>query len=326
MRASLVLGGWLKSASGAVALEPLRQMLDGVAETGSLRGAASRLGLSYRAAWGRLVQVETALGQALVTKTKGHGSSLTPFGRSLLGCLSESRTRLAATLAHEEQQLTLALDRLFRPQPEPARLIASHDPLLVHMAADAGFDLTIAGSETAVGRLLGGEADAAGFHHGDSATLATAFPGLFSGRDVAVHPLFRREQGLIVAAGNPLGIASIADIARLRARFINRQRGSGTRAWLDRLLASAGIPAAEIRGYEVEEFTHQAVAAMVAAGAADAGMGVRIAAERLGLAFLPLGQETYYLAGRANLDHPAIDALLARCREPISWAGYSHAV
>jgi molybdate-binding protein len=113
----------------------------------------------------------------------------------------------------------------------------------------------------------------------------------------------------MLAAGNPLGIHGLADLARLRARFVNRQKGSGTRLWFDRLLAEHGLAPADIRGYAGEEFTHQAVAALIASGAAEAGFGARAAAERFGLAFLPLGWECYHLAVSASLPDASFDGL-----------------
>jgi molybdate-binding protein len=95
-------------------------------------------------------------------------------------------------------------------------------------------------------------------------------------------------------------IKSLTDLARGGQRFLNRQRGSGTRALLDELLREAGLRPAMIRGYQDEEFTHLAVAASIAGGGAEAGFGIRAAAERFGLAFVPLAKETYYLATRAD--------------------------
>lgn len=108
----------------------------------------------------------------------------------------------------------------------------------------------------------------------------------------------RRSQGLIVAAGNPLGIGALQDVVASGARFINRQRGSGTRLALERLLQEQGIDRAEIKGYYTEEFTHLAVAAAIASGVADAGIGVEAAAHRLKLDFIPLFVEDYYLLGK----------------------------
>ncbi len=109
-----------------------------------------------------------------------------------------------------------------------------------------------------------------------------------------VH-LVGREQGLIVMPGNPKGIASFADLARSDVSFINRQRGSGTRVLLDYELKKGGISWKDIAGYRDEEYTHMNVAAAVLSGRADVGLGVRSAAQALGLDFLPVGMEEYDL-------------------------------
>ncbi len=105
-----------------------------------------------------------------------------------------------------------------------------------------------------------------------------------------------REQGLIVRSGNPLKITGLADLTREDVTYINRQRGSGTRVLLDYELGRAGIPAAGIQGYAEEEYTHLAVAAAVASGRADCGMGITAAARALNLDFIPLFKERYDLA------------------------------
>ena len=107
--------------------------------------------------------------------------------------------------------------------------------------------------------------------------------------------LVEREQGLIVAPGNPLGISNFADLARDDVRFINRQKGSGTRMLLDYQLAQAGISPTSIAGYKDEEYTHMTVASAVLSGRANVGMGVRAAANALGLEFIPVGMENYDL-------------------------------
>jgi len=104
-----------------------------------------------------------------------------------------------------------------------------------------------------------------------------------------------RQQGLLVCKGNPKGIHGLADLPRPGLRFINRQRGAGTRVLLDYSLRKAGISAAAIAGYEQEEYTHLAVAAAVASGRADSGLGVMAAARALDLDFVPLFTERYDL-------------------------------
>ena len=113
----------------------------------------------------------------------------------------------------------------------------------------------------------------------------------------------QRSQGLMVAKGNPLGIQGIEDLPRLR--YVNRQKGSGTRILLDYLLKQAGLDAAGIKGYEKEEITHTAVAAAVAAGTADAGMGILAAARIYDLDFTPICEEEYdFLIAEESWDHP----------------------
>jgi molybdate-binding protein len=160
----------------------------------------------------------------------------------------------------------------------------------------------VVGSQEAVERLLAGKAEAAGFHTGDQDVRRTPpYDALFRDGRYVVRPLFTREQGLMLAPGNPLSIHSVKDLARTGARYVNRQRGSGTRQWFDRLLERTNIPPSTIVGYGQEEFTHQAVAAVIASGAADAGMGVRAVAERFGLAFEAVGKEVYFIAARSEI-------------------------
>lgn len=134
---------------------------------------------------------------------------------------------------------------------------------------------------------------------------------------VALIRLAEREQGLLVAPGNPLGIASLADVARTRARYVNRQSDAGTRILLDDLLARARIAAESIAGYERIEFSHLAVAQLVANGSADTGLAIRAAARAFGLDFVSVAWEPYELAlPAAALDEPRIAALIAILREP----------
>ena len=113
--------------------------------------------------------------------------------------------------------------------------------------------------------------------------------------DVAVVRLVERSQGLMVAAGNPLGIGGLSDACRPGVRYVNRQRGAGTRVLLDVMLGQLGIAPSQIEGYAREEPTHLAVAAAIASGRADAGMGIMAAAQAFGLDFVPVTTEPYDL-------------------------------
>jgi putative molybdopterin biosynthesis protein len=122
--------------------------------------------------------------------------------------------------------------------------------------------------------------------------------------------LVHREQGLLVAPGNPLDLSGVADLRRPGLRYVNRQRGAGTRVLLDYELGRSGIDPAGIVGYEREEPTHLAVAAAIASGRADCGMGVLAAARAFGLDFVPVTSEPYDLVlARESLESPVLAPL-----------------
>ena len=135
------------------------------------------------------------------------------------------------------------------------------------------------------------------------------------GVKVGVFHLVRRDQGLILAQGNPKGIKGIDDLTRDDMTFVNRQAGSGTRVLFDYKLGLAGIEPASIKGYDHEEFTHMAVAVDVLSGAADCGMGIFAAAKALNLDFIPMEQEQYdVIIPSSVLDMPAIQLVLETIR------------
>ena len=169
-----------------------------------MRGAADRLGLSYRAAWGRLVAPDDALGQPVVVKTKGHGSVLTEVGVALR-TLSATLDVFEPSIAQEQRALERRLAALTGAAPPRIRAL-SHDPLLMSLLeVMSDIEATIVGSREAVDRLLAGRVDAAGFHAGDTdVTRTPPYDALFRNRSLLVQPLFTREQGFMLAPGNPL--------------------------------------------------------------------------------------------------------------------------
>jgi putative molybdopterin biosynthesis protein len=191
--------------------------------------------------------------------------------------------------------------------------IGSHD-LVLDLAAselrEADPGVTLASSN--VGSLGGlvalrdGLCHLAGSHLLDPETGEYTLPYIdrvLPGHDIAVVRLVHRDQGLMVAPGNPLGLAGIEDLARPGLRYVNRQRGAGTRVLLDHELARRSIAPETIEGYPREEHTHLAVAAAIAAGRADCGLGVLAAARAFGLGFVPVTREPYDLVvDAADLD------------------------
>lgn len=130
---------------------------------------------------------------------------------------------------------------------------------------------------------------------------------LAPGRSFSLMTLAQRTQGFMVARGNPLGVLAGGDLARPEVRCINRQRGSGTRLLFDQVLARSGLIPSMINGYAREEATHSAVAAAVAGGSADVGLGIQATAIAFGLDFVPVANERYELA--LAREDPALDLL-----------------
>jgi putative molybdopterin biosynthesis protein len=287
------------------ALDPrVVKLLAGIRTHATLRAAAAELGVSYRAAWGLLGEAGERLGGPLVDMQRGRGATLTAAGERVVA-------------AHEKaveaiRQLGLEIELPARTARAPTsgaqglHVAASHDLLLAEWcerwAVPQGVvtDLAFSGSLESLAAFARGDADVAGFHLAAPADEgdAAAFRRLLDPRRDALIRFATREQGLIVQRGNPKRLSSISDVAGRHARFVNRQRGSGTRMLTDHLLREARVDPSAIRGYTTEEYSHLAVAATVAAGRSDAGLGLRAAASRFGLDFVPLSRETYWLAVR----------------------------
>ena len=138
---------------------------------------------------------------------------------------------------------------------------------------------------------------------------------LFGPGRIALIKGVDRIQGIMVKKGNPLGIRGVEDLTRVR--YVNRQRGAGTRVLLDYKLKQAGIRPEDIDGYDKEAATHMAVAALVASEEIDAGMGIKPAADAMGLDFIEVGVEAYDFAiDRQNLQLPQVQAFLEILRSP----------
>jgi putative molybdopterin biosynthesis protein len=202
-------------------------------------------------------------------------------------------------------------------------VVGSHDVGIDFLAAAlAARDIEIAsanvGSIAGLVALANGAAHLAGTHVLDAETESyneAAVRRYGPAEDVALIHFAQREQGLIVPRGNPLELHGIEDVARRRARFVNRQKDAGTRILLDVLLARAGLTTEAIDGYDRIEFTHVGVAALVAEGTVDCGLGIRAAAAVLGCDFVPLAWEPYEFATLArDLEQPRLRAVLEAVR------------
>src|SRR5919202_4258076 len=177
------------------------------------------------------------------------------------------------------------------------RLAGSDDPALSMLVAELREAVTAvgaSGSYRGLAALWSGRADGASLHlrHRSGEYNVPFARGVLAERDPVLVHLWRREQGLIVAPGNPRGLGGVADLASVRVA--RRPTGTGTRTLLDRLLLEAGVDPDTIGGPIVE--LHLEVALAVATGEADAGLGLRSAATPLGLDFVPIAWEPFQVA------------------------------
>lgn len=212
---------------------------------------------------------------------------------------------------------------LYRSKDEiehTAVIIGSHD-LILDVMADImpneypGMHVTSThvGSMGGLMALRRGEAHLAPIHLLDEATgeYNVSYVKRMFKEPMALIKGVDRIQGIMVKKGNPLGINGIADLAKDGVRYVNRQRGAGTRVLFDYQLKQAGIEPDAIKGYDREMATHMAVAAAVASDSGDAGMGVLSAAQAMGLDFIPVGVEEYDFAiPQRFLDVPAVQAFV----------------
>jgi putative molybdopterin biosynthesis protein len=336
VRAELTVG------DAHVDLAELKRSLRLIADTASIAVSAQTLGVTYRTLWGRLLAFDAALGCKLVGRARGRGSHLTGKGRALLAALERHDDLFAPGSSARVSALSADISKALRSQPM-LRLLSSHDYALANVLfsprAPSGnaaksaavndslqdaFLVENAGSVECVRALLRGDADLAGYHHTSAATplqrksskTAELWDRVEQDAEFWSVAVMQREQGLIIAPALKSTVKGLADLLRPDVRFVNRQRGSGTRVLLDSLLVDAGLAASEISGYRHEEFTHQAVAATIAAGAADVGPGLRAAAAQFNLHFVPLAVETYRIAGRSETRlHADVRSLIKALRE-----------
>ena len=185
------------------------------------------------------------------------------------------------------------------------RFIGSHDPVvellfefLKHTPIPVKFSVSFKGSMNGLVALYRREAEITGMHLWDKVSKdynISHVKHVIADESVCIVNLVHREQGFIVAPGNPFQLQTWEDLTKEGVRFINRQKGSGTRLRLDSYLQALKIIPNRILGYGHEETTHSALACLIANRQADVGVGVKSAAQRLGLDFIPLFQERYDL-------------------------------
>lgn len=182
----------------------------------------------------------------------------------------------------------------------PAVMVGSHDPLLEWALRETGspFALQITGSREGLSRFAAGEATLCGMHVLDSGSGEYNVPlikTLLPQHDVVLLEWAWRQQGLLTAAGNPLALRNLADVADKPAVLIDRQEGSGSKALLDHLLAQAGISRERLQVAVKPARSETDIGLIIANGKADAGIAVEAVAKQLHLDFIPLAKERFDL-------------------------------
>jgi molybdate transport repressor ModE-like protein len=313
---------WILSSRAGDHFEPqLFRLLRAIHETGKLTLAVQRVGVSYRHGWDLLAKWSSLFGSDLVAMRRGKGAQLTSLGEKLLWAEQRSEASLFPQLENIASELNVAIRKARQRTTPTLRIHASHGyaieklPELMAQHGRAEIDLKYVGSVEALATLSRSACDLAGFHVplGELGPMLWAqYAPWMKPRQQKIIKMVLRTQGLIVAKGNPRKIASLRDLTRKGIKFVNRQLGSGTRVLLDGLLSVNAIPAASIRGYDTGEFTHAAVAAFVASGMADVGLGIEPAAHQFKLDFVPVIKERFMLACKsATLSQPAVRELIA---------------
>ena len=272
----------------------LLRLLGALARSSSLSDAARACGLSYRYAWGVIGEGTRALGAPLVDMSRGRGARLTPLGQRLLDADQHVRQALEPVYERLQAELRGILAGALAGRGR-LRMHASHDLALSELARACApqveLDIAIHGAEDSLAALARGECELAGFHVADALPrAAAAAAALGQWLDPRRHQLVHfvtREQGLIVRPGTR--IRGVNDLARPGVRFADRPPQGGRAGNADLLVA--------------EE---------VAAGRADAGFGLRAAAARLRLDFVPLATERYFLAAARRTLRSAPAQMLLR--------------
>ncbi len=291
--------------SGADLRNSLFDLLHALEASGSIKAAAAALGQSYRHVWGSIRHWEEALGQELILWHKGRRATLTDYSRRLIWAERQARVRMTPHLEALRAELGQVLREAADSRLQFLNVAASHDlgvGRLQELATDRGqlhMKLRFTGSEQALRDLNEGVCELAGFHvprlsHASAVFKSALGPHLRPGEHKLISS-HRRVQGWMTRR-EPAQADGWTRLRTPGTRLVNRQPGSGTRLLLDHLLQEQGIAPEELDGYHSRvEHTHVAVAAMIAGGTADIGLGMQAVAQDFGLQFEPLVEEDYYL-------------------------------
>jgi putative molybdopterin biosynthesis protein len=301
----------------------LLPLLAAIHKRKKLTAAAQDCDLSYRHAWNILQQAEEFFGSAVTLKERGRGARLTPLGKVLLQVHQRIDARLHTQMESLAMELNAEVHKVLSDQVNVMTIYASHGyavALIPKYMPDYQTELHYHGSEDALKALHSGACKIAGFtlplHH-TIAAQQLRYQKLLNPNDVRIIGFIKRDQGLMVAAGNPFAIKSLNDLADKEVHLINRQPHSGTRELLDELLIQEGVDSKDIKSFDQYEYTHTAVAAQVATGVADVGFGMQAAAARFDLDFIPITQDAYLWAIKIESENdPEVLSFIEMLKSP----------
>ncbi|MCF2947296.1 helix-turn-helix transcriptional regulator [Paraglaciecola aquimarina] len=301
----------------------LFDLLSQIKHNSKLTKAAENVGMSYRGAWNLINKSTEIFGLPLVELHRGRGAKLTPLGEKLLWSKHRVAARLGPQLDNLTSELNIEVQQILADVTPSVRIHASHGyavALLPDAAKEFQLDLQYKSIEESLAALQRGDCELAGFDvpiQYVSTNMVSIFRRYLDPVEHVIISFVLRQQGLMVQQANPKNIQQVTDLIRSDVKFINRQKDSGTRALLDELLTADKIDPNQIKGFADEEYTHSAVAAFIAAGMADVGLGIEAAASHFGLHFIPVATEQYlFVCKKQSLNLKAVAQLLQLIKSP----------
>ena len=302
---------WSYNDDKAQAIEPvLFDLLRLIQLKGSLKQATQHANVSYRYAWGLLNKWQDRIGK-LVILEPGRGAHLSNIGEAILNANIKMNAKLSPELDNFSTEIKRDLVAIQANASNASmNIFASHGLAvsalrqLINQQPHFTLDLHFHGSLESLHALDNKQCDIAGFHIpiGPLAKSQTKqYLQLLNEDDYELIYVVKRNQGLMFSKKRSKDITSIQALTNKKLTFINRQTNSGTRLLFDQLIKSEDIKPEDINGYDHEEFTHLAVAALIASGAADMGFGIEPMAKKFELDFMPLVWEHYCLAVPKNI-------------------------
>lgn len=297
----------------------LFDLLTEIAHGKNLREAAEAVGISYRNAWGQIEDWEKSLDTALVIRQRGRGTSLTPFAESLLEFKTDLNSKFRMQLDSAAESASGHLTRMLTTTTSALRIVTSHHEKIAQLVpimrgtSQRRVTLDVIGSEAALRRYQRADADICGFHIPNGSAFQILSERMLGWLDEERDKIFFLEQrslGLMSKPTDP--VTRIGDLAsKKKYRFVNRQQGSATRMVFDTLLSEQQISPSTVTGYENEEHTHTAIAALIASGNCDVGFGEAGAAKKFALAFTPIVSERFYLSLKRELQASVVEEISA---------------